>query len=140
MFSFCPQTGTCSSAGRQPDTRWGLEVCNTKVEQINHFGLAQPSARFRFGPVLGQHRQALQQDGHHGLVQVRSGGQSLQVHLLLQHLLCTRLLALHRPLWGKACWESAYTRSVCVCVCLRYLDVLRQAVLCVRVFRHLKNW
>lgn len=49
-------------------------------------------------PVLGQHRQPLQQDGHHSLVQVRSGGQRLQVHLLLRHLLRVGLLVLHRPL------------------------------------------
>lgn len=55
-------------------------------------------ARGRCSPVLGQHRQPLQQDGDHRLVQVRSSGQRLKVHLLLGHLLRVGLLVLHRPL------------------------------------------
>lgn len=58
-------------------------------------------------PVLGQHRQPLQQDGDHCLVQVRSGGQRLQVHLLLGHLLRVGLLVLHCPL------EAASRSTAC---------------------------
>lgn len=93
-------------------------------------------------PVLGEHGKALQQDRNHGLVQVCSGWQRLQVHLLLRHLVCICLLVLNRPLRSnsKACWESASTFSShsAVCVCF-YLDVVCQAELCVRVFRHLQD-
>ena len=50
-------------------------------------------------PVLSQHRQALQEDGHDRLVQVGSRGEGLQVHLLLGALLgCAALLVLHYSL------------------------------------------
>lgn len=111
-------------------------------------GVSGVSARGHRSPVLGQHRQPLQQDGHHRLVQVRSGGQRLQVHLLLGHLLRVGLLVLHRPLEAagssssSAWWECLSLHCVCKCVCvcvLSYLQVLCQAELCVRVFRHLRK-
>lgn len=76
-------------------------------------------------PVLGEHRQPLQQDRDHRLVQVRPGRQRLQVHFLLRHLLCARLLVLHSPLRSsrKACWEFAagFTSSTGLCVSVRVL-------------------
>ena len=50
-------------------------------------------------PVLSQHRQALQEDGHDRLVQVGSRREGLQIHLLLGALLCcATLLILHYSL------------------------------------------
>lgn len=115
-FSSGPQTGPCSSAGTWPRTRWGSGVCAQSEQtdlRTESAGPHRPGGRGH-APLLGEHGQALQQDGHHGLVQVGPRGQGLQVHLLLGQLVGAGLVPVHRP-----------------------LDAVAQPELCVGGFRHL---
>lgn len=88
-------------------------------------GVSGVLARGHHSPVLGQHRQPLQQDGDHRLVKVRSGGQRLQVHLLLGHLLRVGLLVLHRPLEtasrSTAWWQCVSLHFVQMWACVHCL-------------------